>query len=180
MAQAIDLAQALDVQVDQLARRRPFVAVRRRLRLQRLQLAEPQSAQHRPDGGARHAQRTGDNWTAHPAAPQLLDLGRPLRRGPARTSPGRRAAIVKSPLTAQAMPPKPGVASPLRYAGRIGRPLHRPALVHDPGDHHRSTRRRQAGILMNVHPGSSGLGLVLRNPSFSAPPRVNNLHSFDI
>jgi hypothetical protein len=43
----------------------------------------------------------------------------------------------------------------------------------------RSTRRRHAGILMNVHPGPPARELVFRNHSFSARPRMNTLHSFD-
>ncbi len=127
MADAVDLAQGLDIEVDQLAGRGALVADHLGLRIKRGQPSQTQAAQHQTDGGARHAQGPGDLGSAHPLSTQLFDTRRQQRRGPARTSPRRRAAVVMPSLAAKPMPAQPFVRCPDRDAGGFGRGLHRPA-----------------------------------------------------
>jgi hypothetical protein len=61
-----DPAELLDVDVDELARPRLLVPVRRLERLQPPQLAEPDSGQDPRHGRERHPQRLGDLRPAHP------------------------------------------------------------------------------------------------------------------
>ncbi len=112
MADAVDLTERLDVDVDQFARPSPFVAHRRRLWLQRRQLAQTQAAKHGAHCRDGHAKLAGDLRTRLPLAPQPFDLIKALLRRPARTSQRRRAAIMKSALASAAMPAQPLVHGP--------------------------------------------------------------------
>ena len=82
VADAVDPAELLDVQVDHLAGRGALVADHRRLGLQRRQPAEAQPAQHQPHRRARHAQLRAIAGPRHPLAPQLLDLSDALLARP--------------------------------------------------------------------------------------------------
>ncbi len=65
MAQAVDLAQSLDIDVDQLARRGLFIADHVGLGLKRRQTSQAQAAKNHAHRRARHVQRPGDLGAAH-------------------------------------------------------------------------------------------------------------------
>jgi hypothetical protein len=53
-------------------------------------------------------------------------------------------------------------------------------LLVDPTNHQQSTLRREARILVQVHPGDLPIIAVsVATHSLTGLPRVNNLHSFD-
>jgi hypothetical protein len=82
VARPADPAQLLDVDVDELARPRPLIAVGRLLRLQPRQLPEPVSRQHSTDGRERHPERLRDLRTREAQLAQRQDQLLPLGRRP--------------------------------------------------------------------------------------------------
>src|SRR5271155_4577639 len=69
MPGAVDLSELLNVDVDQLTRRRAFIADRR-LKAQSPELAHPDPRQDPRDGRERHIQALGDLRAGHPQTPQ--------------------------------------------------------------------------------------------------------------
>jgi hypothetical protein len=65
------------------------------------------------------------------------------------------------------------------YAGSPGRVGDPPAFNIDAMHKEGSTVDRQAGMLVNVHPGLRLWVGWNRNPSLAAPSRMNNLHGFN-
>lgn len=84
MADAIDLAQLLDVEMDHLARPFPFVADHRRLRFEPVQPVEAEPPQHQAHARAGHTQDPGNARSALALTPQMRDgcdlFGRQLMR----------------------------------------------------------------------------------------------------
>jgi hypothetical protein len=76
-----DPAELFDVDVDQLARHRALVAVRRLERLQARELAEPDPSQDALHRRERHPQALGDLGAGHPHPPQRGDRLDALRGG---------------------------------------------------------------------------------------------------
>ena len=74
MADAIDPAELLDVDVDHLARMFALVAADRLARLQRTDPVEPEPLQDAADRGRRHVQFGGDLLAGATLAAQRLDL----------------------------------------------------------------------------------------------------------
>jgi len=120
-------------------------------------------------GRARQAQGRGDLRAAQPLSPQLLDLSDALRRDPARTSSGRRAAI----RDVLARPPK-------RSAQTLATsPSETPAVCAGAATDHPSSRTRETidarpcglvrAFLRAFIQSLPGQELELRNPSLSAP-----------
>ena len=95
MADAVDAAELLGIEVDQLSWARPFVADRGRLWLEGGELSEAEPAQHGSDGRTRQAEGVGDLRPAQAAPAQLLDCRDARGRKPVRASGGRRAPVVK-------------------------------------------------------------------------------------
>ena len=175
VAGAAKPAEFLDIEVQQVAGMRMFVAANGRRRVEGGQSLESGAAEDATDGGGRHMHRGGDVG-ATPAAPaQRHDLGRDRCRQYPGLAVWPRAAVAQSVRTL-------GLIADHPLAHRAGTDPdgdgHRGgglALVQHPPDDGGSTLRRQLGILMDVH---SGLlpGNGWRNTiSFLGRGRVNNL-----
>ena len=177
MADAVDVAELLGVDVDQLAGVLAFVAHRGRPLVEGGETAEAEPAQYRADGGARRAEPAGDGRSAEPLPPERLDRGGRVRCQAMRAAARRRTAVAER--LAGPVPGEPFEGAPLgdsRRNSRIGNP---PALLNDPAHQQGSTVHRHPGMLVDVHPGLRARVGWLRNPSFSAMLRMNNPHSFD-
>jgi hypothetical protein len=100
MAGTVEAGQLLDVDVEELARARVLVAVRRLERLEPRALAEADPLQDRGDGRERHRQDRGDLGGRHPQPPQQLDRPHPLGGRPPRDPSRGRGTIAQtsSPL----------------------------------------------------------------------------------
>ena len=178
VADAVDAAELLDVDVDQLARALALVAENGGLGIERPEAAEAEAAQLQADGGPRQAQRARDGRAGAALAAQRFDPSGGFRRqaGRAVMGPGRTVPQPVGTLGGEAVAPFPhrGRANP----GRRGDPVDAPAGS-QPIDHQHSTARRASGILMGVHPGLRAAGCWPRNHSLPAQPRRDNLHSSD-
>ena len=168
-----DAPQFLGIQVQQLPRRRPFVAARGGGQFEHVQ-SRPTTAPY----DARHGRPTdrdqrGDLATGAPLPPQDLDTqhhggGRGLR------TVMRPRAAIREPVA------RGGSGHPLTHGGLGGLqpPRHAPRRVpqHPHLAHRfRSTSRRQSGILVDVHPGILLIDLeCLAAPSFDETPRMDN------
>ena len=151
MSHGADAAELLDVDVDELARVFALIAPDRFSRLQGAQLIQADPTQNTADSGWRDA-GLGSDLLARPAlAAQTFDLfDYRLRCRPAQPMRSRRtvlqpcqsfAAITLNPLANCPRADACGFADGLRRLPA----LH---LPHDP----LSTKRRQPGILVHVHP----------------------------
>jgi hypothetical protein len=96
VADAVDPAEFLDVDVDQFAGMRAFVAPDRFGRFERAEPVEPQAAQDAADGGRREPELGGDLLARIALAPQRLHR----RAGAGRGLPGRgmgpRGTVLKT------------------------------------------------------------------------------------
>ncbi len=162
-------AQLLDVEVDHLAGAAALVADDRRPGVQQGEAAKAQPAQDQAHRRARHAQRPGDLRPGHPLTSQGFDLVQPPGFRPARTSPRRRAAVVMPALASEPMPAQPFARGSDRHPGGLGRRTSGPARL-DPLRQQGSTRRRQPGILVHVHPGNSSVEVGASQPQLLSPP----------
>ena len=81
---AVDLAELLDVDVEQLARLLALVTDDGRLRVERAELTEPEPAQHAADGRNRAAELAGNRRAGPALPPQRLDCGLGRRAQPGR------------------------------------------------------------------------------------------------
>ena len=178
MADAVDPAELLGVDVDQLARCGPLVADHRRLRIERRQAAETEPAQDRPDGGARQAEEPGDLRPGQALAPQPLDLGDGLGRQAVRASAGRRAPVLQAPLAARPIPRQPFVGRALRDAGRRRGSRHPPAFDRRPASPEGLDHGPSCGHSCACSSGAPTRGQVSQ-PKPRSQLRMNNLHSFD-
>ena len=153
VAGAVDAAELLGVDVDDLARMFALVADHSRARIEGPQAAQAETAQHETDGGQGHAGGPCDARArpAHP--PQALDLGHGCPGQAMRTMAGRRAAVTQGRLAARPVARQPFVGGAHRYRTGIGGLGHRPALLADAADQLESTKRCHTGVLVNVHPG---------------------------
>ena len=93
VADPVDPAQGLDIDVDQLARSVPLIADHRWPGLEQDQPIEAEPAQDQPDRGQGHAECPGNRRAGHPFAAQRLDPGHLLLGQPPGTAVGSRAAI---------------------------------------------------------------------------------------
>ena len=180
VADAVDAAELLGVDMDQLAGPGALVAHRRRLGFQRGEPAETEPAQHRPDGGNGHPERAGDPGAAPAQPAQSLDLRHSRRRQTVSAAPRRRAAVSQRRHPASAIACQPLGGGARRYPCRNGRIAHPPTFLPDPANHEVSTVDRHACMLVNVHPRLLGETVACRNHSLTPSPRMNNLHSNDI
>ena len=179
VADAVDPAELLGVDVDQFARGRPLVTDYRRLGIERRKSAEAEPPEHGANGRERHGELAGNLRPAHALTPEPLDLGDGLVSQAMGASGRRRAPVLKHLLAARPKASQPLVGGPLRHAGSRGGLGDAPAFDHDAVHQKGSTMDRHAGILVGVHPGLRLRAGWLRNPSLAATLRMNNLHSFD-
>src|SRR5947209_1773387 len=151
MADAVDPAELLDVDVDHLTRMLALVAARRFARLQCTDLVEPEPPQDAADCRRREPQCRGDLPAGLAlAAKHFHLLDNRIRRRPVQTM--RSGAAIRQPCQAFAMIP----INPLTNGSRadaygLGNCLRRLPALNQPNNP-LSTNRRQTGILMNVHP----------------------------
>jgi hypothetical protein len=151
MADTVDPAELLDVEVDHLARTFPLVAAHWLCRLQSREPVEPEPAQDAADSGRRHADLRRDLLAGAALTSQhsdLIDNG--LRRRPIQAMrPG--TAITQSRLAFAAIPVNPFANSPRADACGFTDGLRR-LPARDLPCNSLSTPRRQTGILVYVHP----------------------------
>ena len=171
----VEAAEFLDVEMQQVARVRVFIAADGRRRIEGAEAGNPRAAKHPTDGGGRDPEG-GGNLRAGPAeTAQRNDLdGDSRRQRPADTVWARTAV-------AQAVGALGLVAGhPLAHRAGTnpdggGHRSRRLALVEDPPDNFGSTLRRQLGILMDVHSVLLLGNCVVDTVSFLGRVRVNNL-----
>ena len=172
VADAVDPAELLDVDVDQLAGLLPLVADDRGLGVERREPAEPEAAQDQADGGDRPAELARNGRAGQALAAQRLDLGLGGIAQPGRAAMRPRRAVGQ-----------PGLAF-LRDSGRAtcatvlgvtpkaaATAVDRPARQRAAATISIRPLRRGSGILMDVHPAAPGCGLRAwqPQPSSSAP-----------
>ena len=156
VADLLEAADLLDVDVDQLAGAGALVAADRHGRRQVLEPAEPAPAQHAADRGRRDADLPGD-LVAGPALATPRDDLRDDVVGRRPTQPmGPRGAIEEPPraLGLEALAP---LVHGLHLDPEVrGHGLARLAQDQHAADEFGSTMRRQSGILVDVHSVSLG------------------------
>jgi hypothetical protein len=177
MADAVDAAELLGVDVEQLAGAGALVANHGRPGLEGGEAAEAEAAQRQADGRAGPLQAARDLRPGQALAAQALDRGGDLGGQPAGRAGGRRAAVVEGALAARPPPRQPLVRGAHRHPGGQGGVLDPPAMLAHPRRQKDSTMHRHARILVNVHPGLQGQLFRSRNHSFNPRPRMNNLYS---
>ena len=173
VADAVDPAELLDVDVDRFARMSTSIAAGRRSGFQRLRLAEPQAPQDAADGRRRETEPGGDRRARAALAPQSRDLvdDRLGRRPMQAVRPG--SAVHRAGLAF-----RPEAINPLAHRSDADPESLGHGLRALPLDHAArqlgSTKRRQARILMDLHPVPREAGS-LGNFSFPDQDRMDNL-----
>src|SRR5580700_7153218 len=94
VADLVELAELLDIDVDHLARSLALVAAGRFSGVQGALLVEAQALEHAADGGSRDANGGGDLLAGHALAAQAFDALDHLRRRRLAQPMGPRAAIL--------------------------------------------------------------------------------------
>jgi hypothetical protein len=126
--------QALDVEMDHVAGRRPLVALHRRRGLDH-QPIQPQALQPSTDGRARHAEGASERPRRQAVRfAQLADQRHGGRRRLMRRRAWARRAILEGGQPAVAVALHPLADRPPAHAGGLGRGGVRPALVQDAVD----------------------------------------------
>jgi len=151
MAGAVELTEFLDVDMDEFAGRVAFVATHRFSRRQGLELVQAKALEDATDRGRRDAGLLGDMSTRHAQAAQYLNPGSGSRRRRAGKPVRPGTTILEANLAFPSIACHPFVNR--LHADRKSRGDGRWPLSFDQnamGDY-RSTARREAGILMDVH-----------------------------
>src|SRR5579862_3745335 len=166
-----DPAKLLDVDVQELARSFPLIAVCWLGRFEPRQLPEPDPGQHRRHCRERHLKRLGDLGGRHPQTPQRRDQLNALLRRPTR-HPLRCRGPINEPIPAFA----PEASEPLRdrayaHAGGLGRLRERPALPEHALNDQPATVQTGAGVTVQPHSGPS-LDWVASTPPASKEARM--------
>ena len=180
VADAVDAAEFLDVDVDEFAGFLALIAHDLWPGFERAEPSKTEPAQHGADGRARQTKLTRDLRTGAPLAAQALDRGQSVRVGAVRASGGRRTPVPQGKFAARPMPCQPTKRLSKGDPGGSGRISHPPPIGADALHQQGSTLWRQARILVDVHSGLPGVGCVCGNHSFTPTPRMNNPHSFYI
>jgi len=134
VAWSCDLAELLDVNVDELARPLLLVAVGRLERLQPRELAEPDPGQDPRNRRGWHSQRLGDLNAAHPQPPQDRDQREPLLAASQRHSCRSGGTIEQTLLALDPIPAPPLRDRAHAHAGGRGHRRERPPLHVQPID----------------------------------------------
>jgi hypothetical protein len=151
---ALDAAQALDVDVHELAGARALVA-NGRLQPEPAEPTEPQPAQDAGDGREHHAQRLRDLERRQAQPAQGDDRLHPLARRAVGDAMGCRGAVVQAPLALQAVATDPLAAAAHADAGCLGRRPQRPTFEHDPLGELSPAAPAESRVTVELHPGSS-------------------------
>jgi len=152
-ADAMEAAELLGVEVEQVAGRGVLIALnRRRWWVQRAQPGQPGPLEQAAHGGDAELELCGDVLHQHALAAQRDHrFGHRRRRGT--TQPVRtRAAVEESRRAFAGKPSRPLAHSPVTYAHTRPDRSWQFARLHPP-DQCGSTMRGGARIVMNVHPG---------------------------
>ena len=152
MTDALDSAELLGVDVQQLAWVLALISNDHGRRIEGFQAVEaepPQHSRHRRD---RHGELPSDRRGTHPLAAQSLDLGNAIRRRAALVD-GRRAPVIEAPLAARPPTLQPFSNGLDADAELGGDTLPRLFLFDHAAHHEESTTRRRPRILVDVHPG---------------------------
>ena len=152
MTNAGDDPELLDVDMDQLARPRALVAVRRLGRLEPGELAQPDPGQDRRHRRERHRQRHRDLRAGHPQPTQRRDHLNAILARAMRHRQRHRGAVQQPRLALDAIAPHPLAAGALADAGSRGRPRQRPPLLDHPTHHRQPTLRAERRVSVNPHP----------------------------
>jgi len=174
MADAIDAAELLDVDMDEFAGQLALIPDDRRSRRQCREPAETSPSQHDANGGQRPANLAGYGWPGQTLPAQGLYLLFRLLAQPGRAATRSGRAIGQTSLAF-------GDVAIAPFAHRLGRdalccgdggdgPPGREAL-----DDQHSTMMGGARIIVDVHPRPPGRGCRCGNHSLSAQPRRDNL-----
>jgi hypothetical protein len=168
-----DLAQLLDVDVDQLARALSLIAIRRLDRLQSREPAEADPPQPTRDGRERQTEALCDLSRGHPQASQRLDrldaVCRQLR-GPRL---GRRTAVEQARLSLGSPAGEPLGGGAPAHSGGLGRLREQP-LSFEALYEQAPAFRAGTGITVQLHPVSS-LSLGGSTPPAFKEARMNNV-----
>ena len=150
MPNRADPAELFDIEVDEFAWVLALVAAYR-FRLQCAEFVHAQPAQNAAHGGLRDADLGSDRLASQPLAPKRRDaFDNRLRRRPAEAM-GSRAAVLQTGNTSAIMPLQPFAHCPRADAYGLPNGLRRLPACGQLYDS-LSTPRRQAGILVHVHP----------------------------
>ena len=170
----VEAAELLDVDVDELAGVLAFVAPHRLGRLEVPEAAQAGALEDAADGGGRDTRRP---WRCAGPGGAGGAARSPDRRRPGSSAVAGAAGVmsgppIREPFGLEAVNPFARGAR-ADACGACGGLRRLPAL--DTRAHHAlSTKRRQTGIVMDVHPVLWGI-TELRNSSFLGPNRMNNL-----
>ena len=179
MADAVDTAEFLDVDVDEFTRQLTLITDDRRSGIKCREAPKSAAAQHDAHGGDRPGKVPGDGWRAHALAAQGQDLRFRLHTDPGRAMVRSRRAIRQSGLARGGKSVTPFAHRPRIDTLRRSHTRHRPTSL-QPLHHQKSTVRCRSGILMDVHPGLHAEICVCGSHSLHIQPRKDNLHSSDI
>src|SRR5271169_21457 len=151
---ALDPAELLDVDVDELARPRAFVA-NRLLESKPAQPPHPRAGQDPRDCRERHRQGLCDlcRGEAHPA--QLPDRFDPIRRRAIPDVLRRRRTIEKSLRTLASITIRPLASTADADTGGLGRRRQRPSLNNHPLGQTAPTTPTESRVTVKLHPVSS-------------------------
>jgi hypothetical protein len=169
VADAVEAAQLLDVEMDHVAGVVALVAACRGLGFDILHAAEPRRSEHAADGGGRDADDPGDLVARHLLPAQRHDLGSNTigRRMAEPVWPGRTVRQTGRSFGGE---PRHPLADRPRADGCGSRYSRQPLPAHDAANDRLSTKRRGSRILVNVHPGSPDVARVSQHQSPTADP----------
>lgn len=162
-----DTAQRLHIEVNELPGMLALIAQRWGIgSFEQTEARESDPAQHRGDGGARHAQALRDLPPGQPLAAQLHDLADPFLGCRLTQSLRPRRTIGQSGIAFDSMASEP--LADCGFAQVVGSGDHRdrPPLL-SPQHHRSSTHRGRLGVTMNSHSGSSSGALESSTTPFS-------------
>jgi len=174
-ADAMEAAELLGVEMEQLAGRRVLVANDGRRRVQGAQPGQSSPLEQAAYGGEAELELYGDMLHQEALAAQRDRLLDQCRRCRATQSVRTRAAVGQSGRTFAGETPGPLAHGLVTYARARGDRLGQFSSIHPP-DQSGSTIRRGARILMNVHPGRPPESVLSFAPfTFPASSRKDNL-----
>jgi hypothetical protein len=160
---ALDTAELLDVDVDQLAGTGALVALRG-LKAKAPELAHPDARQDRRHRRQRHVQHLGDLRAGHPQPAQRGDRLHAALIGAIGNHGRRRGAVQQPAGSLRPIAPQPLAGGALADSGRLGGPRQRPPRPLDTFDQQLAALQAEPGVSVQLHPVSS-LGLVALTPT---------------
>lgn len=166
MADDLDAAQLLDIDVDELARQIPLIAANGLPGVEILESGQTRSNQDASYGGRARADSRGDLRSGLPAATQLEDLLDDEQMGLTGRTMRPRAAINQPRLAGLPIPAFPFRSGSAVNTGRLGGAGYGDACL-NALDHQHSTGRASSGILVKLHLGSFGGLLALDTSSLT-------------